>query len=184
MLTFWGLLNLGMAQDPLMRMDPDLWLEQYFPEAGIEVLMGDTTAHSARLHVPNVNLFMVRDGERAFAVRQSADLRIVLNQEGRNISKSHNIGFNHGCFTFIHDGDLYQIGGMGFWREHADLIKFHEKTGEWEKIPLAGGPRTLASWNSFYSAAHRKVYIIDGQGGARNRVGNAWLLTDVIYKYL
>lgn len=158
---------LVQAQDPEMRMDPDAWLAAHVTDAELEVLFGDSTAYIVGLHTPDINLRSVRDVRGAFAVREGADLRVVLDATGTNISRSHNVGFNHGCFTFMHEGDLYQLGGMGYWREHADLIRFHPSTGEWEKSPLAGGPRTLGSWNAFHSIADGKVYIIDGQGGQR-----------------
>lgn len=167
LISFFVITLTCSGQNPLMRMDPDEWLDAHLDSAMVKLLFGDTSAYSVKLRHSEVALEIFRSGQDAFGVRCGGDLRIVLDQDGRNISRSHNIGFNHACFTFVQEGDLHQLGGMGYWREHADLIEFHERTGEWEKIPLMDGPRTLGGSNAFHSSDADKVIVIDAQGGMR-----------------
>lgn len=50
----------------------------------------------------------------------------------RDVSKYH--GHNFGRHLFLYKGDIYSLGGYGFWKSHAKLLKFEWRTGEWEII--------------------------------------------------
>ena len=50
----------------------------------------------------------------------------------RDVSLYH--GHNFGRQLFLYKGNVYSLGGYGFWKSHAKLLKFEWRTGEWEII--------------------------------------------------
>ena len=50
----------------------------------------------------------------------------------RDVSQYH--GHNFGRQLLLYNGNVYSLGGYGFWKSHAKLLKFEWRTGEWEII--------------------------------------------------
>lgn len=79
--------------------------------------------------------------DRSEYIWSDGDLRWVIRglDDRKNLSRSENKGYNFGAYAFVHEGSLHQVGGYGFWRNHADWITFMPLLGEWE-INRVDGP--------------------------------------------
>lgn len=77
---------------------------------------------------------------------------ILFNPQGRHymfsyhkdrgtflrIDRSEFHGHNFGRKLFLHKGEVYAIGGYGFWQTHGKLIHFSNNTHEWEYVMVKG----------------------------------------------
>ena len=148
------------AQDPLKRMDPDIWLTRPAVEAMREWAREHDSASSltvssgeGALHAPL--------GSNAQLLLRAGDLRVVLDSSRVNRSVSHNLGFNLSAKDLTFKNRTYSLGGRGFWDAHAKLIEFIEKTGEWELVTMENGPHSVTERGSFFDRENGKVYAID-----------------------
>lgn len=155
----------GLAQDPLKRMDPDVWLSR--PGVLSMLEWADAcTSRDALTVFSNEGSMHAPMGSGGNVLVREGDLRVVLDSLGINRSTSHNLGFNLSAKHFSHNGRLFSLGGRGFWNAHAKLIEFIPKTGEWELVMMEPGPDCVTVRGSFFDGENDVVYAIEeGQWG-------------------
>lgn len=163
MLTILGLCLFPggvFCQDESKRMDPDEWLA----EDQVRQMLVWAAAHpdlsSGFVQSPSGRFWMPSNGQGQVFLRDG-DLRVVADAEGENKSVSHNLGFNLGAKHFVLDEQVMSLGGRGFWNGHAKLVKFMERTGEWELVPMEKGPECVTHATTWYNAVQRQVVAID-----------------------
>ena len=143
------MISLAHGQDEHVREHPQDWLSQEWVSAGLS-RAEEKAVHSfsATLSTPAGTLTQF-EGEGQRHWMRSGDLRLVIDSSGRNLSVSHNVGFNYGaCQVQVRDR-LYSAGGSGFWRHHSEVLEFMFETGEWERKPTSATPvhvRTPYFW--------------------------------------
>jgi hypothetical protein len=59
-------------------------------------------------------------------------------------------GYNYQAFPFSYEGNIYNIGGYGFWKRNGLLRKFNPKNHQWEIIPLNTEVPILCNYYSDY----------------------------------
>ena len=69
-------------------------------------------------------------------VYRSSGFRDAIQLMFTRIDNTELVGYNINHFPFIHQGNLYNLGGYGFWRWNGQLRKFNAAAAEWEIIPL------------------------------------------------
>lgn len=162
----------GLGQDPLKRMDPDTWLSLAEVGAMLNWASDQDGAYSMQLWSPSGELSKPHGTESNWLIRDG-DLRVVLDSQHVNLSRSHNLGFNLGSKSMVHNGRLLSLGGRGFWDGHAKLIEFVEKSGEWEWVMTEGeGPECAIRVSTWFEPLTGQVFSIDeGDWGKANDAG-------------
>ena len=128
------------AQNPDKRMDPEDWMALTEVQESLTWAKEMEGAYALQLRTPRGWMYMPARSQGQWWVREG-DLRLVLDQTGKNASKSHNIGFNLGCYHFTTSvGRQMSLGGLGFWEMHAKCIEFMSSSGEWELVSSSEGP--------------------------------------------
>lgn len=130
-------------------MHPLDWLDQPTVKDVFERSRQKGAGFVSRINMGQENAILIGPSGQLSWWNRDGDFRLVTDSLGQNLSLSHNLGFNHGSFLFSHRGRRYSVGGRGYWRSHADLIEFVEKTGQWELIKTNDGPghvRQIGSW--------------------------------------
>ncbi len=54
------------------------------------------------------------------------------------LDKSEFHGHHFGRRLFLYEGNIYAIGGYGFWASHSKLIRFNWISREWDLVPIVG----------------------------------------------
>lgn len=153
-------------------MDPDAWLSLTEVGGMLNWASGHDGAYTMQLWSPSGELRKPCGTGSNWLIR-NGDLRVVLDSEHVNLSRSHNLGFNLGSKSMVHNGRLLSLGGRGFWDGHAKLIEFVEKSGEWEWVMTEGeGPECAIRVSSWFEPRTGQVFAIDeGDWGKTNDVG-------------
>ena len=154
-----------LAQDPLKRMDPNVWLDEPAVRAMLEWAAACPECLTTTVRSPHGVLHRPMGSGTDLFLR-SGDLRVVTDGAGHNKSVSHNVGFNLAAKHLVNNGTLYSLGGKGFWDAHAKLIQFIEKTGEWELVLMGDGPECVTSRRTWFDMPGSAVLAIDGGNGA------------------
>jgi hypothetical protein len=77
---------------------------------------------------------------------------LIINPDGTHFLYSYNFerktflrldkssfhGHNFGRRLFVYKGDIYAIGGNGFWISHCKLIRFNRTSREWDLVHITG----------------------------------------------
>ncbi len=77
---------------------------------------------------------------------------LIINPDGTHFLYSYNFerktflrldkstfhGHNFGRRLFVYNGDIYAIGGYGFWISHCKLIRFNRTSREWDLVHITG----------------------------------------------
>ena len=166
----------GPSQDPLKRMDPDVWLSLPDVESMRE-WAGDHGSAASLTVMSEAGVLHAPLGNGPQQLLRDGDLRVVLDASGANRSISHNIGFNLAAKHFRFNQRLYSLGGRGFWNAHAKLVEFIEKTGEWELVMMEGGPHCTTVRGSWFDREEGFVYAIE-----EGKWGRSAQEQDVVWK--
>lgn len=137
------------AQDESKRLHPLDWLDQPMVKDVFSRSRQKGAGFVSRINMGQENAILIGPSGQSRWWNRDGDFRVVTDSLGQNLSLSHNLGFNHGSYLFSYRGRRYSVGGRGYWRSHADLIEFVEKTGQWELINTNDGPghiRQIGSW--------------------------------------
>ena len=137
------------AQDESKRLHPLDWLDQPMVKDVFSRSRQKGPGFVSKINMGQENAVLIGPSGQSSWWNRDGDFRLVTDSLGQNLSLSHNLGFNHGSFLFSHRGRRYSVGGRGYWRCHAELIEFVEKTGQWELIKTNVGPghvRQIGSW--------------------------------------
>lgn len=166
------------AQDASRRMDPEVWFQQkniadafQFASDKAVALPALYRAHlsvgrDALVHGPGGDGAWLRDG----------DMRLVLDEAGVNLSRSHNIGFNYGAYHFGFRGRLMSLGGMGFWEQHSKLVEFLPESGEWEWLPCASGPAHVRAAGCWLAGNGEQLWAVEEPMEGATDGGGVWTL--------
>ena len=157
---FGAAANGVFGQDPLFRMDPDDWLAIESTQKAWSYLNKEKSAYLNHIHFDKGQLSMV-PGSQGHWYQRRSDLRLVLDSLGNNLSKSHNLGFNHGAKSVFWDGRFFMLGGRGFWNNHSLFIEFVPNAGEWDLQPCLNGPREVMASDAWLEAEKNEMVVID-----------------------
>ncbi|NVJ87800.1 MAG: hypothetical protein HWE15_15965 [Algoriphagus sp.] len=64
--------------------------------------------------------------------------------EWKDLYRYDNKGYTCGSRFFIREGEIYSIGGYGYWHNHSDLLKFDLETGSWSLLTPKNQPIDFA----------------------------------------
>lgn len=156
----WCIVQSGVAQNEWLRLQPEDWLSLDKTQAGLSMLMDDPDAYSNWVWFEEGALIAVT-GSQGQVYLRSGDLRVVLDSSGRNMSKSHNVGFNNGCKLLFWNDRCYAAGGHGFWQWHSKLVEFVEATGEWELQPTEHDPHHITNVSTWWNGEASKLVAIE-----------------------
>ena len=157
MFAWCGVLN---AQDPNKRMDPEDWLSLPVVQEALSWAEDSEDRFALQLRTPRGWLNMPARSQGKWWVREG-DLRLVLDEQGQNLSKSHNIGFNLGCYQFTTlQGRKMALGGRGFWESHAKCIEFMPSSGEWELVMSSEGPAHVNAHGCWLESNSNAIWCI------------------------
>ena len=161
MAMMFGVATNGVfGQDPLFRMDPEDWLAIESTQKAWSYLNNEKSAYLNHITFDKGQLSMV-SGSQGLWYHRRSDLRVVLDSLGNNLSKSHNLGFNHGAKSVFWDGRFFMLGGRGFWNRHALFIEFIPNTGEWDLKPCLNGPREVMASDAWFNLENNEVVAIE-----------------------
>lgn len=166
------------AQDATRRMDPEDWFHQ---ENIAEAFQFANAALASRPAMYRAHLSVGRDAivkgpGVVGAWLRDGDMRLVPDDTGINLSRSHNIGFNYGAYHFGFRGRLMSLGGMGFWEQHAKLIEFLPESGEWEWLPCASGPAHVRAAGCWLAQEREQVWAVEEPVEGVTEGGGVWTL--------
>ena len=166
------------AQDASRRMDPEEWFRQKNIAAAFqfanEAVASKTALYRSHLSVGREVLVKGAGGSDVWL--RDGDMRLVLDDAGANLSRSHNIGFNYGAYHFSFRGRLMSLGGMGFWEQHAKLIEFLPESGEWEWLPCASGPAHVRAAGCWIAEEKEQLWAVDEPVDGAAEGGGVWTL--------
>ena len=164
--VFWFIIHPLMAQKAELRMDPDEWLSLPEISRALEWSSSKSGSFSSGFRTSAGCMDMAKSS-LPYRWFREGDLRIVADAKGQNFSRSHNIGFNVGSYKFSHGSVLMELGGSGFWRNHAMLIRFIEKKQEWEWLPNGSGPRYVSAHGTWKEG--QKIYTVPNDIGSQEK---------------
>lgn len=166
----------AIAQDPLMRMDPDDWCSRDDVQQAIGMLDMCSDAYTAMVRFDDGAIVQIANGYGRWS-RRADDLRLVLDSNGVNVARSHNQGFNLGAYHFNWKGRFLSLGGMGFWNEHALLVEFIPQTGEWELMPSENKPGFVHESMAWLDQGRNEVLALEHN----NQMGENWSAGRPVY---
>ena len=167
LIVLWLMVHPLMAQNTEKRMDPDEWLSLPAISRALQWGSSKSGSFSGEFRTSAGGMAMA-NSSLPYRWLREGDLRIVADANGQNFSRSHNIGFNVGSYKFSHGHVLMELGGSGFWRNHAMLIRFMEKKREWEWLPNGSGPRYVSAQGTWKDG--HKVYTVSNDIGSQEEV--------------
>lgn len=162
----WLMVHPLMAQNAEKRMDPDVWLSLPVISRALEWSSSKSGAFSSGFRT-SAGFMDMAISSLPYRWLRTGDLRIVADAKGQNFSRSHNIGFNVGSYNFSNGSVLMELGGAGFWRDHAMLIRFMEKNREWEWLPNGSGPRFVSMQGTWKDG--QKIYTVPNNIGSQEK---------------
>lgn len=86
-------------------------------------------------------------------------------------------GYNFYSNAFIKDGNLYSIGGYGYWEYHSKLIRFDFNAGGWEIVSTYNTPKDLEPLLIAYTDDGIQLLF----GGYKDQISNITSLSSDIY---
>ena len=75
----------------------------------------------------------------------------------KRIDQTVNMNYNIGSKTFIHNGDIYNYGGYGFWKSNGLLRKFNKVDQEWDIVPL--NMEIVSADINWYDKKEGRIYV-------------------------
>ena len=82
------------------------------------------------------------------------------------IDKTFYSGYNFGADVFERNGQIYSVGGVGFWAYSKAITYFDKNTLEWQAIrPKNSGPETIFDGYQGYAKAADKFYTGGSEEG-------------------
>lgn len=105
------------------------------------------------------------------------DVFIWDGQQWKNNYEGIYKGYNFGSYVFIHLGELYSLGGYGFWNHHLNLIKFDFASGGWEIVHTSHTP--IGILPMLTTMNNNKIYVVLGQ--RRIETNNEFTATNNVY---
>ena len=159
-LVFLSSVWVGSAQNKWKRMQPEDWLALDVVQEGLAMLQEDADAFYSEVNFHEGSIATAAGSEGAI-IGRGGDLRIVLDSTGRNLSKSHNVGFNYNRKLLFWNDRCYAAGGRGFWTFHSKLVEFVPTTGEWELQSVDEAPSHVNHVSSWWDANASKLVAIE-----------------------
>jgi hypothetical protein len=88
----------------------------------------------------------------------------------KRIDKTVNINYNIDCNFFIDKGDIYSLGGYGFWKSNGSLRKFNRLDNEWDIVPIDKEVFNSYSWYSKTQSAVYSPFEREINAGVANQI--------------
>ena len=179
LLAVMALASLGVqSQDASRRMEPEVWFQQKNISAAFQFANAAVASRPAlyRSHLSVGRDVLVKGAGGSGAWLRDGDMRLVLDDAGFNLSRSHNIGFNYEAYHFSFRDRLMSLGGKGFWEQHAKLIEFLPESGEWEWLPCASGPAHVRAAGCWLAQEKEQLWAVDEPVEGTTEGGGVWTL--------
>lgn len=78
------------------------------------------------------------------------------------IDKTFNINYNNGGFSFVHNNNIFILGGYGFWKSNGLLKQFNYFDSEWDIVPISKEifPPLIPKPGIWHDKKNNKIYVL------------------------
>ena len=111
----------------------------------------------------------------------------LSNNELKRIDNSVDQKNQFGGAVFIHNNQLYNYGGYGFWKFKDYMTYYDKPTGQWEYLVTKSKKSPLGRWKMLFQTIDNKLFVLGGrtslkESSAKDALLNSYFIYDFTTK--